>query len=216
MAAVTWRDLPKVQALLLVRSEYPGLMYGPEMPEWKRCVLEQMEKRISFHFVGTPLADVIAFLSNLTGTGMVLDPVAVQGDDVPVTLKVRDMRLGTAMDWALELSGLSLALTHETIFISTPERLAALPVTYAYDLAGHVPASQYAELLELLHREVPEEVFDPRSCVKIFGDILLIHRMERHAGGLREVLAAMGIPPIAPRTPMPPVWSFRQHARPEF
>ena len=67
-------------------------------PEWKKVVKEQMEKRISFDFVDTPLADVVAFLNNLTGVNMVLDPAAVEGDDVPVTLKVNDMRLGAALE----------------------------------------------------------------------------------------------------------------------
>ena len=103
-------------------------------PQWKKEVREQMEKRISFDFVDTPLADVVAFLANLTGTNMVLDPAAVQGDDVPVTLKVNDMRLGAALEWILKLANLTYALRDEVIFISTKERVSEQALLRLYDV----------------------------------------------------------------------------------
>ena len=47
---------------------------GRRAEKWRTEVQEQFEKRISFDFVDTPLADVVAFLGSITGTNMVIDP----------------------------------------------------------------------------------------------------------------------------------------------
>jgi len=128
------------QEIIALRPE--SVIKEEELEKWKRDVRDQMEKRISFDFVDTPLADVVAFLSNLTGTNMVLDPVAVQGDDVPVTLKVNDMRLGAALEWILKLVNLTYALQDEAIFISTKERVSQKPRMEFYevrDLLATIP-----------------------------------------------------------------------------
>ena len=113
-----------------------------DLPEWKKRVLEEMEKRVSFDFLDTPLADVVAFLQNLTGVNMVIDPNATEGDDVPVTLKVNDMRLGAALDWILRLCDLSYALKDEVVYVSTKDRIRDkenLQIHDVRDLLARIP-----------------------------------------------------------------------------
>ena len=111
-----------------------GSAISEDVPEWQQEIKAQMEKRISFDFVDTPLADVVAFLTNLTNTNMVLDPAAVEGDDVPVTLKVSDMKLEAALEWILRLVNLTYAFRDEAVFISTPDRVAEKPILRLYDV----------------------------------------------------------------------------------
>jgi hypothetical protein len=169
---------------------------------WKDRIQEQLQTRVHFDFVDTPLADVVAFLSSITSTTMVLDPTVVdEGNNKrPVTLKVADMRWGAALDWILRLVDLRYDLRDEAIFISTRDRLASKPVTHAYSLKGKIPPSQHDELLRLLARELPPDadMVDPRACIRIFGDILVIHRMGEAAKPLLDVLDAMGLEPVKP------------------
>jgi len=117
------------------RAKRPkSLVAEEEVAPWKKQVFEQMEKRVSFDFLDTPLADVVAFLQNLTGVNMVLDPGAVQGDDVPVTLKVSDMRLGASLDWILRLANLQFILRDEAVFISSKDRIREAEALCIYDV----------------------------------------------------------------------------------
>jgi type II secretory pathway component GspD/PulD (secretin) len=118
----------------IIAKRPSSVIQEEEEPQWKKDMKAQMEKRISFDFVDTPLADVVAFLSNLTGATIILDPAAVQGNEVPVTLKVGDMRLGAALDWILRLVNLTYALRDQAIFISTKERVADRPSLRIYDV----------------------------------------------------------------------------------
>ncbi|MBI2190986.1 MAG: hypothetical protein HYU36_03240 [Planctomycetes bacterium] len=105
-----------------------------EVSEWKKGILQQMEKRVSFDFVDTPLQDVMAFLQNLTGVNIVLDPQATGGGDASVTLRVNDMRLSAAMEWILRLVNLKYVLRDEAIYISTSDRLEEAGVMRIYDV----------------------------------------------------------------------------------
>jgi len=110
--------------------------------EAQRKLTEQMEKKISFDFVDTPLSDVVAYLSKETGANIVLDPAAVQGDDVPVTLKVTDMRANAALGWVLRLTQLDSSKQDEALFVSSKERIAQAPTMQIYevrDLLAAIP-----------------------------------------------------------------------------
>jgi len=175
---------------------------GRQAEKWKTDIQRQFEKRISFDFVDTPLDDVLCFLSSLTGTNIVLDRAALQDGEVPVTLKVNDMRLGAALDWILRLVNLNYVLRDEAVFVSTPERCRPPPVTYAYLLGGIVPREQYGEFLTMLGREISDGWdHDPRGTVKIFGDTLVLHRIGDEARKVQHILDAMGIEPVPPEVP---------------
>ena len=149
----------------------------PAEPEWVRLIREQMEKRISFDFVDTPLADVFAFLTNLTGINYVLDPQSIQDDDRPVTLKVNDMRIGAALEWILRLVNLNYDFKDEVIFIATRERLHEPVGTLVYDCRDILKEEAREELLDVIFGLVEEGWHDERAVLRfIDGRLIVRHR----------------------------------------
>ena len=73
-------------------------------------------KRISFDFVETPIADVVAFLGTLVEVTIILAPDVPRG--TPVTLKVENMKLDSALRWTTRLIGGKIRLHNEAIFIT--------------------------------------------------------------------------------------------------
>ncbi|MDA1138897.1 MAG: hypothetical protein O3B01_09970 [Planctomycetota bacterium] len=185
-------------------------MPEPE-PEWKEQIRRQMDKRISFDFVDTPLPDVVAFLSNLTNTNMVLDP-AFGDDRIPVTLKVTDMKIYSAIDWILRIVNLSYAIADEAIFISTPERLQELPsqrnmqiVYRAYDLREELKEESREVLLEVIRNSIAADWEAPEAILRfIDGRLIIRHRrivVRMVEEMMDEFLRASGVEP--PEKPSP-------------
>ncbi|MFP4055609.1 MAG: hypothetical protein ACLF0G_01935 [Candidatus Brocadiia bacterium] len=115
----------------------PSHLLGEEtkpQPEWEAALREALERRVSFDFVDTPLSDVASFLSTLAEVTIVLDNEALGQQEPRVTLRVRDMRLGAALDWVSRLAGLTYGLKDEAIFISSPGRFADETVLKLYDV----------------------------------------------------------------------------------
>ena len=91
--------------------------------EWK-ALDALMERRISFDFIATPMPDVVAFLRNWTKSNIVLDR-----RDLPrrtVTLKVKKMKLKTALGWACQQVGAAYTVKDGLIYIAAPVRAAAM------------------------------------------------------------------------------------------
>jgi len=106
-------------------------------PSWKKEIRKQMDRRVTFEFVDTPLEEAINFLQTLTKVNMILDPNAFTGGggaDVPITLKVSDMELSLALKWILRLAELDYTLKNEAVFISTPQNLAGEVELKIYDV----------------------------------------------------------------------------------
>ncbi len=106
-------------------------------PQWKKDIRRQLDRRVTFEFVDTPLEEAINFLQTLTKVNMILDPAAFSGGgdaQVPITLKVSDMELGLALKWILRLAELDYTLKNEAVFISTPENLAGEVDLKIYDV----------------------------------------------------------------------------------
>lgn len=93
-----------------------------EKPEWKRNIMAQMERKVTFDFLETPLEQVVQFLQRVTGITIVLDPAALvddMGTPVPrnVTLRVDNMRFSSALNWILRLTDLRMSLRDEAIYM---------------------------------------------------------------------------------------------------
>jgi hypothetical protein len=146
----------------------------PEPPEWKTKLLKRMETKVSFDFVDCPLADVVAFLRNLTGTNIVLDPDAVK-DDPEITLRVTDMRLGTALDWILRFAKLGYVLRDEAIFITTMERLREMmPRVRVYDCRQHLDPKAQKELLNLIVQVTGDHWHPPPAAMRFLDGRLIL------------------------------------------
>ncbi len=105
-------------------------------PQWMKDIRKQLDRRVTFEFVDTPLNEAIAFLQTLTRLTVILDPKAAEGGgaSVPITLRVTNMELRLALKWILRLAGLDYTLKKEAIFISTPENLAGEVDLKIYDI----------------------------------------------------------------------------------
>ena len=221
---------PAPEELLLVettqrRAVRPRPLIPEEEPEWKLEIKEQMQKRISFDFVDTPLEDVVAFLTNLTNANMVLDPAAVGGDDVPVTLKVSDMKLEAVLDWILRLVNLSYVLIDEAIFISTADRLQELPsqrnmqiVYRAYDLREQLREDSREVLLDLIRNSLAADWEAPEAILAfVDGRLIIRHRwiVVRMVEKLMdEFLRASGVEP--PEKPSPKTGASKAEVNPRL
>jgi len=110
-----------------------GKQEGPE--EWERRIREKLAtEKVTFDFVETPLADVLAFLSSLTDVTVVLDQEATREGQPNVTLRVNEMTLERALNWICKLVGLKYTLRDEAIYVASPARLPQRSVLRMYDV----------------------------------------------------------------------------------
>jgi len=98
-------DAPKVQA---------------EEP-WEKEIRAQLERKVTFELVDTPLEEAIGFLRSLTTASIVLDPKAVEALKTPITLRAQNMTIGVALQWIARMSSLHVALRNQCVFISTKD-----------------------------------------------------------------------------------------------
>ncbi len=71
--------------------------YDARHAEALQTLQERLEKPVTLDFADTPLRDVVAFLQDFTGINMMIDPLAKGCRELPVTLKVKECRLDTAL-----------------------------------------------------------------------------------------------------------------------
>jgi hypothetical protein len=77
----------------------------------------QLSKKISLEFVDTPLEDAMAFMSQLTGLNIILNP-KVRDAKPMVTLRVNDMEAATVIRWLTRLSDTHAEVKDEALYIT--------------------------------------------------------------------------------------------------
>jgi len=77
-------------------------------------------KKVSFDFVDTPVRDAVAFMRQLLGVNVVLDP-AVDGNRV-MTLKVKDMAAGKALGWMAKVAGGEMKIQDGAVYIAASRK----------------------------------------------------------------------------------------------
>ncbi|NQT53912.1 hypothetical protein HQ576_17785, partial [bacterium] len=78
-------------------------------------VHKALEKRLSFDFVNTPLADVAAFLSGILKVSLVVDPELPK--DTTLSLKAKDMKAAHAVSWVAEAAGGRMVVERGAVYI---------------------------------------------------------------------------------------------------
>ena len=73
-------------------------------------------KKVSFDFVETPFEDAVSFIRALLGVNMVIDPKV--NTKQPLTLTVKDMSVGTALQWLLRLGGAKMEIRDGAIYVA--------------------------------------------------------------------------------------------------
>lgn len=107
-----------------------------EEDPWKQEIRKKLSRKVSFEFVDTPLDEAIGFLRSLTSVNIVLDPkVAAEGaNKTPITLRVQDMDMETALKWILRLAELDYDLRNQVVFITKTANLASNVELVIYDV----------------------------------------------------------------------------------
>jgi hypothetical protein len=120
------------EAVLITTPEAAKLPPGPpedirqrELPPGAEFVAAflPLAALISFDFVETPLEDVIMFLSSLVDTPIVPDAAWLKGNRKAVTLRVSDMRMGTALRWVCRGVGAAYVWRDGVVFVASPARI---------------------------------------------------------------------------------------------
>jgi hypothetical protein len=145
-------------------------------PQGNATINAQLTRRLpELHFNANAFSDVIDFMRDVTGLNIWVDWAALEsagiGKNVPVTLRVRDVTVASALDLLLQTVGgnTELAYTVEggVLRITTAERARGRRVVRTYDvgqLAENDP--QIEALLKLIVDSV-----DPASWKDNGGDI---------------------------------------------
>ncbi len=107
--------------------------------------------KVSADFNATTLKEAAAFLANLGGLNIQVDPRARAGDkpaaEAEVTFKAQNIKLRNAIAWLTRLTGLSWTVRDQVVFITDREHLEELKVTAVYDIRDIVtPIPDYASV----------------------------------------------------------------------
>ena len=112
------------EAALLRRKHRPGRR------KWKREIEQNLDRKVTFQFVNTPLDECMGFFGSMSEIETVIDPsLSYDSRRVPVTLKVKRCRLKWAFGRVLAIASvgakevLDYKVTKDGIFISAPRNL---------------------------------------------------------------------------------------------
>ena len=102
---------------------------------WKGDILKKLQKKVTFDFVDTSLDEAVAFLRQISGVTIIVDPKVTAGGPANINLRVTDMSMDLALDWILRLANLEKVLKDHAIYISTPDRLQEATELRIYDIS---------------------------------------------------------------------------------
>ncbi|MFH0910342.1 MAG: hypothetical protein V1918_02360 [Planctomycetota bacterium] len=111
-------------------------------PGWKEAVYKRLAYlTVSFDFEEAPLGAVLYFFQDKVKANLVVAPTVDL--DAPVTMKVKDMTLGRALNWVLRLNNLHLSIEDEALYIYTEptEKKMSLKLYPVGDLI--LPSQEY-------------------------------------------------------------------------
>ncbi len=105
-----------------------------DRPAWQQAIENQLEQEITTDFAETDLLEVFAYLQQVSGANIILDPRVASGTPPTVTMSVGKMRLKHALDFVMKLTSLKYAIRDEAIYVSTPEGIRGDAFEKIYDI----------------------------------------------------------------------------------
>ena len=102
---------------------------------WKSDIIKRLQRKVTFDFVDTSLDEAVAFLRQVSGVTIIVDPKVMAAGPANINLRVTDMNLDLALDWILRLANLEKVLKDHAIYISTPDRLQEAAELRIYDIS---------------------------------------------------------------------------------
>ncbi len=103
---------------------------------WKQDIRKKLTRRVSFEFVDTALEDAIQFLNAMAKVNIIIDPkiAAENANKTPITLRVSEMDVETALKWILRLAELEYDLRNQAVFITKKANLVSNVELEIYDI----------------------------------------------------------------------------------
>ena len=95
-----------------------------------------MQQRVTVDFVDQPLSEVAAFLHQVSGVSIVLDP-ALRAANPTFTFKAANMELGTVLRWATQLTKCHIGYVDNVVVLSA-EAMPGATRTTLYDVSDLV------------------------------------------------------------------------------
>jgi hypothetical protein len=132
------------------RVAEPSVEFLPEPSQGEKLIAAALDRKATFQFAETPLADVVVFVEDLLEhkVPIELDIRALEdagvGADTPVTLRVKDVKLRTALKLLLDEYDLAYLIRDDVMVIMTIDKAETELVTRTYpvgDLLEVFPAS---------------------------------------------------------------------------
>ena len=105
-------------AIIIAPGErHPDAYVMPEDEQATKEIKDKLAEKVTFDFVETPMADVVAYLHELTGVNIIVDPKV--DEEVTVTLSVTNIPLENALAWIARLTEAKMTVEHSAIYISS-------------------------------------------------------------------------------------------------
>jgi len=99
---------------------------APKLHGGEKAILKALTKKVSLHFVETPLKDVADYLSNKCRIPIILDSAglkdAVVEDSTPITCKLSGISLQSALEIILDELQLKWTIHHDVLMITSVQK----------------------------------------------------------------------------------------------
>ncbi len=120
-----------------------GLLSEPALGQSANQSAQQaIEKTLSekgtFEFTGTPLSELVSLLRDRYDMNVIIDNRALKEKEIdaesPVSIKLKDVTVRSALDLAIRPLGLSWTIYCEALVISTPSGIQTMQYSKVYDI----------------------------------------------------------------------------------
>jgi hypothetical protein len=171
-AISSWKSAHLLWALLLVFAAAAPVWAAEDdddNPAKEDLIAEALDHRVTVDVNGAALADILGYFADLLPAdqkiSIVIDRRKIEEEGIdlgrPVSLKVNDIRLRSALNLILTDAGLDWTVRDEVLLITTKDEAAANTVTRVYDVDELVVQKgdddrtpHFDELIELIQNEV--------------------------------------------------------------
>lgn len=161
-------------------------------------IFRTLDKPTTVEFTDKPLEDCLAFLRELHHIPIWLDrgPLAEEGValDQPITLKLADVRLESALNLLLEPLQLDWIIQDEVMKITTRTWAREHPEVRSYDVQNLIDAGHKSEdLIASIKACIDPLTWNEQTCAGIShtGGVLVIRQSQRNHGEIARLLAEL-------------------------
>jgi hypothetical protein len=164
-----------VLAVLLLVTRVMAAEEAEDLRTGEEAILAVLEEKTSFEFVDEPFGGVVEFFKKRHHVEIQLDVRALDdvnlGTDAPVTRRMQNVKLRSALNLILGDLDLTWIITDEVLLITTPEEAEECTYTKVYDVTDLVKvvdrkgnaSSDFDSLLNVITGSVQPEAWSCRG-----------------------------------------------------